>query len=304
MRAGDAISTRGAGQALRSRVAGVTLRSLNPGFTRVALVALGALWPRRAGGSGLALDALRSLWASLARVPLRTLRADLSLYALRTLLAGIPFGTLRPDVSGIAFVALDALCHVGGRGAVLVRDGDGRTVRGLRDRSRGREPIFAVEVSVLGSGQKRRARRIGIASCRVRQLGSGVRRIRSIGRDLGRVLVGVDGIHEQREPVLVLIAAYDHGLHAYREHTGRDVGVVPARDHDLRLHNSLGLLHGGRIVDLERPGRRVDGIERLRPALPGHLVLPHEVDCRAGQVGRSAALPHGKRDPAPSGVGG
>jgi hypothetical protein len=95
----------------------------------------------------------------------------------------------------------------------------------------------------------------------------------------------------------------DNRLNADGEHPRADVGVVAARDHDLGLHGTLGFLHGGWVVDLELPGRRVDGREGLGPALAGHLVLPDEVDGSARRVGRSAVLPYGKRDPAPAGVG-
>ncbi len=137
----------------------------------------------------------------------------------------------------------------------------------------------------------------------VGQRGRSVRSRGGVGRDLGRVLVGVDGVHEQREPVLVPLAADDHGLHAYRENPRADIGVVPARHHHLRQHRALGFLHRGRVVDFERAGSSVDSGEQLRSALAGNLVPPHEVDGCPAEVGSSAVLPDGKRNPTPAGVG-
>ena len=101
----------------------------------------------------------------------------------------------------------------------------------------------------------------------------------------------------------MLPAADDDWLHAYGEHTRADVGVVAPRDHELRLHRALGLLHGGRVVDLARSTSSVDGSERLGLALAGHLVPPHEVNLSAGQVGGSPVLTNGKRYPAPLRIG-
>lgn len=112
-------------------------------------------------------------------------------------------------------------------------------------------------------------------------------------------LVGVDGVHEQSEPVLVLLAADDNWLHVDGEHARADVGVAAARDHDLRLHGAFGILHRRRVVDLERPCRRVDG----REGLAGHLVAPHEVDRPPGEVGHCAVLSDSKRNPAAASVG-
>ena len=83
----------------------------------------------------------------------------------------------------------------------------------------------------------------------------------------------------------MLLAADDDKLHADREHSRADVGVVATRDHDLRLDSSLDLLHRGQIVNRKRAAGSVDGSEWLGPALPGHLVPPHEVHRSARQVG-------------------
>ena len=101
----------------------------------------------------------------------------------------------------------------------------------------------------------------------------------------------------------MLLAADDNRLNADGEHARADVRVVPARDHDLRLHGALGLLHRRWVVDLERASRSIDYSKRLGPALAGHLVPPHEVDGSAGQVGRRTVLSHRKRDPSTAGVG-
>ena len=153
-------------------------------------------------------------------------------------------------IAGVALVTFDTLCHIGGCGAVLVGDCDCRSIGGLRHGRRRGETVRAVgtvEISALGRSRQ-------VLMCRVGQRSRG---IRGIGRDLGRVLVCVDGVHEQREAVLVLLSTDYHGLHADGEHPRADIRVVAPRNHDLGLHGTLGFLHGGRVVDLERPGSSV-----------------------------------------------
>ena len=60
----------------------------------------------------------------------------------------------------------------------------------------------------------------------------------------------------------------------FDEHARADVGVVPARDDNLRLHGPRRLAHGRWIEDLERSGRRVHGLERLGAANARGLVRP------------------------------
>lgn len=240
--------------------------------------------------------------AGFTNISLRTLRTNLALDPLWPLLAGVTLRSLGTGLAGVTFVALNALGHVGRGGAVLVGDRDGAAALGGSHGGRGTETVDAilavgtVEVAALGRRRQVLPRSVG-------QRGRSVRSRGGVGRDLGRVLVGVDGVHEQREPVLVPLAADDHGLHAYRENPRADIGVVPARHHHLRQHRALGFLHRGRVVDFERAGSSVDSGEQLRSALAGNLVPPHEVDGCPAEVGSSAVLPDGKRNPTPAGVG-
>lgn len=236
------------------------------------------------------------------------LRAGVPGVALRTLGSGgarLPFLALRPLWAGLARVALRALGDVGGRGAVLVCDRDGGALGGLRHGGRGRKAVRPVRAVVVTT-RRCLLDRVGDGRGAVRRvlrcLGRLVCRVGRGGRDLGGMLVRVDGLDEQRESVLVLGAAHEHRLNADREHAGRDVGVVAARDHELRQHGALRLLHGRRVVNDVLSQRLVDLVHGLAPALAGCLVPPQEVDIGARQVSGRAALPHVQLQTAPRGV--
>ena len=160
-----------------ARIAGFALRTLRTSCTGIALVSLRA---------GLALDALRPLFASIALVAFGAGRAGVSLVALRS---------------------LGDVCR--GR-AILVGDGDGSAFSGLRDGRRGAEPVRSVlavgpvEVTALRRRLDALGNRRRIARRVVGGSGSRIGGSCGIGRDLGGVLVGVDGVPTITESVSVL----------------------------------------------------------------------------------------------------
>ena len=187
-------------------------------------------------GTRLSLDTLRPLCTSRAG------GAGVALLTPRTGRAGV---ALRPLGSRVTGVSLGTLRP----GVALVALGP-------------------VEVAALRSRNERQPGLVG-------QLGRGVGRDGRVGRDLLRMLVGVDGADEQREAVLLLLRAVDqHGLHTDREHARAHVGVIAERQHHLRVNGTGGPAHRGGIVHDERPLGGVNLLEGHSPALARDAMPP------------------------------